>query len=261
MRKSDYDGIILLFLSIMKRRGKVRRSYKENQMYLEDFYSIIDYIRGVNEASIILRLILAIICGGMIGAERERAHQAAGRRTYTLVCMGAAMVMLTGEYLHLRYGSGDPARLGAQVVSGIGFLGAGSIIVSRETKIRGLTTAAGLWTSACIGLAVGAGFYSGGIIATMAVYFVITRYKKHGQFHMPDMIGLYAEFSYDIQIHDVIDKIQAYAVDIHEISLENSRPGIKKLNVTFKTHKEFDKVEFAKTVNSFEGLKYSKFLY
>ena len=80
------------------------------------------------------------------------------------------MVMITGEFLFYKYNAGDPARLGAQVISGIGFLGAGSIVISGRSKIRGLTTAAGLWTSACIGLVIGTGFLECGVVATFDVY-------------------------------------------------------------------------------------------
>lgn len=114
--------------------------------------AIVDYLKELNILSVIVRILLAIICGGVIGIERRRAHQSAGMRTYMLVCMGAAIVMATGQYMYDTFKTGDPSRLGAQVISGIGFLGAGSIITSGKTKVRGLTTAAGLWVSACIGL-------------------------------------------------------------------------------------------------------------
>lgn len=95
-----------------------------------------------------------------------------------LVCLGAALVMMTSEYMYFQFQSGDPGRLGAQVISGIGFLGAGSIIISGNTKIRGLTTAAGLWVSACIGIAIGIGFYLGGVISTIAVYVIMSKLRK-----------------------------------------------------------------------------------
>ena len=119
---------------------------------METVTTALEYLEGINLASITLRIVMSMVCGGVIGIERGKAHQPAGMRTYMLVCMGAAMVMLTGQYMYYHFQTGDPARLGAQVVSGIGFLGAGSIIISGKTKIKGLTTAAGLWTAACIGL-------------------------------------------------------------------------------------------------------------
>ena len=116
---------------------------------MENIYYIIDLVGEINILSIVLRIILSVVCGGILGIERGKANQSAGMRTYTLVSLGATLVMLTGQYMYDVFSTGDPARLGAQVVSGIGFLGAGSIIVEGKTKIRGLTTAAGIWTSAC----------------------------------------------------------------------------------------------------------------
>ncbi|WP_320932155.1 MgtC/SapB family protein [Hungatella effluvii] len=145
---------------------------------METVTAAVEYLEGINLASITMRIVMSMVCGGVIGIERGKAHQPAGMRTYMLVCMGAAMVMLTGQYMYYHFQTGDPARLGAQVVSGIGFLGAGSIIISGKTKIKGLTTAAGLWTAACIGLSIGIGFYEAGIIATLAVSLIMTQLKK-----------------------------------------------------------------------------------
>jgi putative Mg2+ transporter-C (MgtC) family protein len=118
-------------------------------------------------------LLIALVCGGVVGLERESANRPAGLRTHVLVCVGSALMMqvsltmwnMTG---HGQYGNGDPGRIAAQVVSGIGFLGAGTIM--REgVNIRGLTTAASLWVVAGVGLAVGAGMYLESILATALV--------------------------------------------------------------------------------------------
>ena len=102
----------------------------------------------LNTGSIILRILLSIGVGGVIGLERGIKNQPAGFRTYMLVCLGASLVMMTNQYICDTFGGGDPSRLGAQVISGIGFLGAGTILVTNGSRIRGLTTAAGLWTAA-----------------------------------------------------------------------------------------------------------------
>jgi len=120
--------------------------------------------------TMIVRTLLALICAGAIGYDRNVHGAAAGMRTHILVCIGAMLAMSTGQYAFIYYNSVDPTRIGAQVVSGIGFLGAGSIIVTRGNRIQGLTTAAGLWASACIGLAIGIGFYEGAIVGAVAVY-------------------------------------------------------------------------------------------
>lgn len=110
-----------------------------------------------NYLEIIIRLVVAFVLGGIIGIERTGTNHDAGLRTHILVCLGATGIMILSETMHFQYG-GDIGRIGAQVVSGIGFLGAGCILVNGN-RIKGLTTAAGLWTTACVGLAVGLGYY------------------------------------------------------------------------------------------------------
>ena len=128
----------------------------------------------------IFRLLLACVLGGLIGYERESMNRPAGFRTHILVCLGSALVMLTSQYIFEKY-SGvvnvDPARLGAQVISGIGFLGAGTII--REgASVKGLTTAASLWAVSCVGIAAGIGFYEGAIVAALVIYMTLIVLKR-----------------------------------------------------------------------------------
>ena len=128
---------------------------------------LFDGIRDLGMAAVAARMLLAVLCGGIIGIEREFKRRPAGFRTHILICLGAAMTTLTSQYLYLDRGYyTDIARLGAQVVAGIGFIGAGTIIVTRRRRVKGLTTAAGLWASAIVGLALGAGFYEGALYAT-----------------------------------------------------------------------------------------------
>ena len=124
----------------------------------------------VNMISTFFRLLLALICGGILGIERGKKNRPAGFSTYMLVCVASAMVMITNQYISNMYSTGDPSRMGAQVISGIGFLGAGTIIVTGRNRVKGLTTAAGLWASACIGLTIGVGFYSGAIIGCIMIF-------------------------------------------------------------------------------------------
>ena len=126
-------------------------------------------LRELNWISIVLRLALAIICGGIIGIERGRKGRTAGFRTHVLVCIGAALTVLTNQYMMQYFGGGDPARLGAQVINGIGFLGAGTIIVTGRHKVKGLTTAAGIWATAGVGMAAGAGLYVVAVGATILI--------------------------------------------------------------------------------------------
>lgn len=129
----------------------------------------------MTEYEIVIRLALACFLGGLIGLERESLNRPAGLRTYTLVCMGSALAMVVSQDMYFRYHNtvtADPGRIAAQVISGIGFLGAGSIM--REgANIKGLTTAAGLWVVACVGLAVGAGLYLAAITTTALILLIL----------------------------------------------------------------------------------------
>ena len=129
-----------------------------------------DGLRDVTFLSVTIRMLLAMICGGVIGIEREYKRRPAGFRTHILICMGAAMTTMTSQYLYLGMGYyTDMARLGAQVVAGIGFIGAGTIIVTRRQRVKGLTTAAGLWVTAIIGLTLGAGYFEAGFFSTVLI--------------------------------------------------------------------------------------------
>ena len=145
----------------------------------------LDYFRELNIASVLLRLVLAMAFGGMIGLERGRKHRAAGFRTYMLVCLGSALTSILSQYLFVQLSTVwaeiavttgkqvDVSRLGAKVYSGIGFLAAGTIIVTGRQEVKGMTTAAGLWASACMGIAIGAGFYECVIIAFVLMFLCI----------------------------------------------------------------------------------------
>lgn len=118
--------------------------------------------------SVVVRLALPILLGSLIGAERARHGQAAGMRTHAIVCIGGALTALTSVFVSQSLGyEGDVFRISAQVISGIGFLGAGMIIVKGNNAIMGLTTAAGLWMTGAIGVACGYGFYGGALLCTL----------------------------------------------------------------------------------------------
>jgi len=150
-----------------------------------------------NYIEIIVRLVLTIVFGGIIGLERSGSNHDAGLRTHILVCMGSAAVMLMSQEISVQYG-GDVMRIGAQVVSGIGFLGAGCILVHGK-RIRGLTTAAGLWATACLGLVIGSGFYfiaivmSLLVVAVMLVLRPVTKYLQERKSKKVCKIKIYPE--------------------------------------------------------------------
>ena len=129
-----------------------------------------DFIRDISLPAVVLRLSLAVLLGGIVVIERASKRRPAGFRTHILICLGAAMTTLTSQYLLLvAHQYTDVARLGAQVVAGISFIGAGSIIVTGHRRVKGLTTAAGLWTAAIVGLCCGAGFIEGALLATLFI--------------------------------------------------------------------------------------------
>lgn len=138
------------------------------------YYNFLNTFEGLSFASIVLRYIVCIIFGGVIGIERGKKNHPAGLRTHLMVCLGSASVMMVSQYIFLNLSStADPARLGAQVISGIGFLGVGTIVVTSQNQVKGLTTAAGLWASACMGLSIGIGFFEGALILCLFMYLVL----------------------------------------------------------------------------------------
>ena len=160
--------------------------------------SVFDSLRDVNMVSVTVRMFLAVLCGGIIGIEREYKRRPAGFRTHILICLGAAMTTLTSQflYLELHYYT-DMARLGAQVVAGVGVIGAGTIIVTQRQRVKGLTTAAGLWASAIIGLAIGGGFYEGALFATFLIILAELLFSKleYRMLENAPEINLYMEYT------------------------------------------------------------------
>lgn len=141
----------------------------------------------LNLITVIFRTFLSILIGGIIGTERDIRNRAAGVRTHMLVCLGAAIIMMTNEYIYFEFGDAgiDVTRMSAQVVSGIGFIGAGTILVTSDNRIKGLTTAAGLWAAAAIGLAIGIGFYEIALIGGVAIISIMILLKPFKKFiHM-----------------------------------------------------------------------------
>ena len=152
--------------------AEIWESVKNIALWLWDF----DQIRFTIDA--LVKLGITTILSGFIGFEREHSHRPAGFRTHILVAVGSSLVMLTSVYIFDVQGmTGDVTRMSAQILSGIGFLGAGTIL--REGfSVKGLTTAASLWAVACIGIAVGAGFYAGAFVATIVIYLTLNSLKR-----------------------------------------------------------------------------------
>jgi putative Mg2+ transporter-C (MgtC) family protein len=188
-------------------------------------------MRSFGLVTVAIRLVLAVLFGGIIGLERGRQRRAAGLRTHILVCLGAALVTTVGFYSTQVLGNvnADPMRVAAQVISGIGFLGVGTILVKGRFQITGLTTAAGLWVTAAIGIALGAGFYEGAIIAfIVTVISIVLLHRieriindKHSSF------GVYTEISSDKEVRKCIDFLIEHfgARDIQVTAPRSGKPG------------------------------------
>lgn len=214
---------------------------------------ILAYLREVNTVSIILRLTLATLFAGIIGLERGKKKRPAGFRTHILVCIGATIIMITNQYIiDVMHMSSDPTRLGAQVISGIGFLGAGTIIVDRRNQVKGLTTAAGLWACACMGLAIGIGFYEGAIISCIFLFGVMTGLHKMDLFvqNNSKVINIYAEFNSISNVTNFIKNLRSRGVRISDLEVQKT-DKIDKSNVgVVMTLRLLDKVNHAECILS-----------
>ena len=198
-----------------------RRSLKGG----DEMLSIFNGVRDITMLSVTVRLCLAVLCGGMIGLERAFKRRPAGFRTHILICLGASLTTMTSQYLYLNmHYFTDMARLGAQVVAGIGFIGAGTIIVTRRQRVKGLTTAAGLWTSAIVGLAIGGGFYEGGIAVSVLVLLaelVFSRLEYRILDNVPE-INLYMEYSDKDCLENVLQLLRQNRLSISNMEITRS---------------------------------------
>ena len=174
-----------------------------------------------------IKMALALICGGVIGIERGRKKRPAGFRTYMLVCLGATLVMMTNDYICKIYGTGDVARMGAQVVNGIGFLGAGTIITTGHNRVKGLTTAAGLWAAACIGLAIGSGFYEGAILGTlmMVVIMVLLHTFDRRLVSTTKVVIFYVEYNKMKALHRLNAFFREQQIAVEDLEFEKPDPS------------------------------------
>ncbi len=223
-----------------------------------------EWLAEVNYTTVLLRLVIAAICGALVGIEREVHGRAAGLRTHMMVSLGAALTTLIGvfnvEILGITWA--DPMRVGAQVISGIGFLGAGTILLKKEnSQITGLTTAAGLWVTAVIGLASGAGFYEGAFVTAVfaTVIFTLVSKLEHIMINKRQRLFVYLELDGVGAVNQTIEALTEM-VGAVEIQVTPARSGTagnvglealirlpKKVSITKKLHKleSLDHVLFA----------------
>ncbi|MGN0318164.1 MAG: MgtC/SapB family protein [Lachnospira sp.] len=192
-------------------------------MFLEQ----LEILKDFNIVSVIVRLTMALFLGALLGLEREQKQRPAGLRTYTLVCVGSALASITNLYMCQMYAGVDPSRIPAQIISGIGFLGAGTILVTKVHRIKGLTTAAGLWCCAAVGIAVGAGFYSGALISGLMIIvslrlfsFVDDRFSNHSKY-----MNFYAEYMSKDFISDLITYSRENNYQLFDLEISRDSKG------------------------------------
>ena len=181
-----------------------------------------DFFREMDMLAITARLVLAVICGGLIGLEREVRRRPAGFRTHILICMGSAITILTNLYLYeVMHLYTDISRMGAQVIAGVSFVGAGTIIVTRSRHIKGLTTAAGLWTASIIGLACGAGYAECALFATLMVLLaelVLIRIEYRFVKRRSE-VNLYVEYRFPSTVQRLVRILRTEKVPMNDIEV------------------------------------------
>ena len=183
-------------------------------------------LEGFMPLTVLLRLIIAAIMGGLIGIERGRHGRAAGLRTHILICIGAAMTSLTSLFLNQNLGfQGDVSRLSAQVISGIGFIGAGTILIRNSS----VTTAAGMWATATIGIAVGYGFYSGAVCAAIICFISVTLLGRLERKHR-DIVNCYLELENIADVENAIEIIRSIGDDLMSYDIVPPKTG-KSTNI------------------------------
>ncbi len=220
-----------------------------------------DTIRTLTFWAVAVRSMLAMMLGGLIGTERGMKNRPAGMRTYMLVSLGACLVMMTNQYVFQTFGTGDPTRLAAQVVSGIGFLGAGTIIVTNRYQIKGLTTAAGLWTSAGIGLAVGIGFYEAAVLSAVLVYVILSALHEldDRMRRRTSLLEVYMELASQVPLGRFIRFAREKNICISNLQVEaEAAPGEDRVAfvVTLKSMNRQNHDDILRTIRAMDGLAY-----
>ena len=198
--------------------------------------SVLSYLRELNIVTMMLRILLAVLCGGLIGLERERKNRPAGFRTYMLTALGATLTvllslqldqMLHGPWRALAESIGatqDVSRFGAEAAKGIGFLGAGTILVTGRQEVKGLTTAAALWTCACMGLSVVAGFYECVFIGFAFIFICIKFFPAIENYFMTHTgnLNIYVKFSSVTDVGEILDLLRRMEISVHEMELDKT---------------------------------------
>lgn len=209
---------------------------------------------------ILFKLFLALIIGGIIGFEREGIKRPAGFRTHILVCVGSTLIMLCGIHIYNdpRFGAAsDPTRLGAQIVSGMGFLGAGTII-RNGSSVKGLTTAAGLWTISGIGIAIGSGFYEGAIIASLMLIlslFFFSKVEGKISFGTNEEILYIKSINKAGQIGKISTLFGEYNIKIRDIKVETKDEKVVTIKIRIIVPRRIDIWNIIENLVLIDGIK------
>ena len=222
-------------------------------------------LRPITTAAILFRILASVLLGGVIGLERGMKHRPAGLRTYILVCIGSCVVMMMNQYVYQVYHVGDPVRLGAQVISGIGFLGTGTIIVTSHNQIKGLTTAAGLWACASIGLTIGIGLYEVAVVAGVSVYAVLNLLYKwdYAMRNKNQIVDVYVELAESGTVGSMIRSARENNLELSNLEKENDNLRIWEglsFIVTVQSSEEMSPNQILRTIQKFDSVKYAELL-
>lgn len=219
-------------------------------------------IIGLKE--IIIKLILALFAGGITGIEREKSHQYAGFRTHILVSVGSCMISMTSLDLFTLYSASvnmDPARLPAQVLSGIGFLGAGAILKT-SNGVRGLTTAAGLWATACIGITIGYGQYKLGLSAWFFVMCTLYILKKFDNILFSPKETILNVIVNDIRVISILyEDLNKEQIIVKNLSIECKDENYCKISFFIAYDRRLTINEFINELKKMENVIFIDFLY
>ena len=224
----------------------------------------LETLRAVTPLTVTIRIFTAVIIGGLLGLERGLKNRPAGMRTYMLVCTGACIIMLTNQYIYQVFHTGDPTRLAAQVVSGIGFLGAGTIIVTRRSQIKGLTTAAGLWSSAGVGIALGIGFYEAALAGTVAIFTVMTLLQKmdNRMHRKTKTLEMYVEITKDRSLSSLMQELREKEFDVQDVQrergLEADDDGNRAYIMLLKLKKRMHHFDIVDEIRAMEHVVYAE---
>ena len=218
-------------------------------------------LRELTYMAVGVRILAALVLGGIIGLEREMKNRPAGLRTYMLVCVGSCLIMMTNQFIYQTTGTGDPTRMSAQVISGIGFLGAGTIVVTQHNQIKGLTTAAGLWACAAVGLAIGIGFYEAALVSGVAVYVVLTLlHRWDDRMRMKGKVfDIYFELSKAYPLGNFIRAVRAMDLELSGIRMEADAmlsDGASAFTATVKAKRRVAHVGILAELTKIDGVDY-----